>query len=74
LEVDGETYVLDPTQGFLGRRSNIRPGHHIPVVGMPNVLRKLREYIARTGDGSINRYYEYMLAIAWRGEDRLGER
>ena len=59
--VSGEYYVLDPTQGFLGRRSSIAPGCHVPIIGMPRVVHKMREYTARNGPVQLNRYYDTLM-------------
>ncbi len=63
LELEGECYVLDPTQGFIARRSHLVPGHHTPVVGMPRVLRNLREYECRTGVRRVSVQYDCLLAL-----------
>lgn len=55
----GEDYVLDPTNGFIARRANMTAGRHMPVLGHPRVLRKYREYRNRSGERSLNRYYEH---------------
>jgi transglutaminase-like putative cysteine protease len=60
-EIEGELYVLDPTGGYIARREDLPPTRHMPVLNMPSVLRKLREYRRRTGDTEINEYYEYVL-------------
>jgi hypothetical protein len=74
LSVAGERHVLDPTQGFVGRRANMAPGGHVPVVGMPGVLRKLREYTARTGATAINSYCEHVLQVAAVPDERVASR
>ena len=74
MEIDGEPYVLDPTQGFVGRRCNMTPGRHVPILGMPNVLRGIREYTERNGDAAINSYYDYMLAVIQEEDSRVASR
>lgn len=68
--VSGETYVLDPTQGFLGRRSSIAPGCHVPIIGMPKVVRKMRDYAGRNGPVRLNRYYDPLVPA----EERIATR
>lgn len=62
LEVNGQRYVLDPTNGFVARRENLSGRRHMPVLGLPKVMRKLDEYRSRTGASGINEHYEYALA------------
>ncbi len=62
LEVHGQRYVLDPTNGFVARRENLSGQRHMPVLGLPTVMRKLDEYRHRTGATGINEHYEYALA------------
>lgn len=73
-EICGEVYVLDPTQGFLARRDNIAPGGHVPVLGMPGVLRCMREYVERTGSPAVSRHYQYMLDLARSPDERIASR
>lgn len=62
LMVDGQRYVLDPTNGFVARRESLSGRRHMPVLGLPAVMRKLTAYRQRTGSTGINSHYEYALA------------
>lgn len=68
---NGECYVLDPTNGFIGRRRNLSAGRHMPVLGMPQVIKRLGEYCRRTGATGVNQHYEYILARRAREEARV---
>ncbi len=68
---EGECYVLDPTNGFIGRRRNLSAGRHMPVLGMPQVIARLSEYCRRTGATGVNQHYEYILAKRAKEEARV---
>jgi hypothetical protein len=61
-KLQGSLYILDPTNGFIARRRNMPPNQHMPVLGMPSIAYKLRQYIKRTGQDQVNPQYEYILA------------
>lgn len=60
---NGVNYVLDPTNGFIGRRENMASGRHMPVVGHPDIAKKLRNYRKKHSiNRTINAHYEYILS------------
>jgi hypothetical protein len=74
--LDGELYVLDPTNGFIGRRRNMTPGRHMPVLGLPAVARKLAEYRRRTGQRGVNKQYARLIEkglAVWSNKPAGGE-
>lgn len=62
-DINGQRYILDPSNGFVGRRDNMAAARHMPVIGLPNVKQKLIEYKARTGATNISLQNELLIAI-----------
>ncbi len=61
-EVDGQTYVLDPTGRLRIARQELKSWEYHVVRDSPTVRAKLAAYLTRTGDRGINRDYEAAIA------------
>ena len=61
-DVDGQTYVLDPTGRLRIARRELKSWEYHAVRDSPTVRAKLAAYLKRTGQRGINRHYEAAIA------------
>lgn len=58
-----QPYILDPTNGFIGRRASLAPGRHMPILGDPRIMKKIDRYRQRFPGARVNRYYTELMSI-----------